>query len=226
MTDKHLKARIDQCLRNAELSRCPRRKFGAMLIDPKTNSILSDGYNGPPRGEEGLCGGLFCAREGLSCDDVRVVDWRGRTSEERQAEDPLAGMDSEEFFLLVRDQGLNDPGAAAVSWRTATRRRADILKAYPPIKSGTRMDVGCHHAEANVLANAMRRGIATEGAWLIVTGEPCMMCAKYLHHGGIAKVFVVKGGYAGGDAGVKYLQKYGVEVEYVDGPQDPRTEVS
>ena len=183
MKDKHLKARIDQCLRNAELSRCPRRKFGAMLIDPKTNSILADGYNGPPRGEEGLCGGAFCAREGVVPDDFHK-QWAssGRLT-------------------------LTGPGG----WR------------HPPIKSGTHMEIGCHHAEANVLANAMRRGIATEGAWLIVTGEPCAMCAKYLHHGGIAKVFVVKGGYAGGDAGVVYLKKYGVEVEYVEGPQDPRS---
>jgi dCMP deaminase len=50
-----------------------------------------------------------------------------------------------------------------------------------------------------------------------------MMCAKFIHHAGIAKVFVVQGGYAGGIAGVEYLRKYLVEVEYVDGPADPRT---
>lgn len=202
MKDKHLKARIDQCLRNAELSRCPRRKFGAMLIDPNTNSILADGYNGPPRGEEGLCGGSICARDGVVPDDFHK-QWA-----------------NSDRLTLTGPGGLVLRG---ISVEEASDYVAEACRRHPPIKSGTHMEIGCHHAEANVLANAMRRGIATEGAWLIVTGEPCAMCAKYLHHGGIAKVFVVKGGYAGGDAGVVYLKKYGVEVEYVEGPQDPRS---
>lgn len=209
MKEKHLRARIDQCLRNAELSRCPRRKFGAMLIDPRTNSILADGYNGPPRGEDGLCGGLFCARDGLRPEDVVI-----RKNHQLVANpDP---MDSWSLSVKGQHVGFFRADEAAVA-------RKRLLDENPPIQSGTHMEIGCHHAEANVLANAMRRGIATEGAWLIVTGEPCTMCAKYLHHGGIAKVFVVRGGYVGGDAGVQYLTKYGVEVEYVEGPQDPRT---
>ena len=207
MKDKHLRARIDQCLRNAELSRCPRRKFGAMLIDPQTNSILADGYNGPPRGEDGLCGGLFCARDGLQAEDVVV---RGT---------------DDDCWVEVRGTHVLPADGRPLQWKDeAEEMRRLLLGKYPPIQSGTHMEVGCHHAEANVLANAMRRGIATQGAWLIVTGEPCMMCAKYVHHGGIAKVFVVKGGYAGGTAGTDYLAKYGVDVVFTDGPQDPRTE--
>lgn len=199
MKPKHLHARIDQCLRNAELSRCPRRKFGAMLIDPRTNSILADGYNGPPRGEEGLCAGSFCVRNGASVTvDTCPTGWA-----------VYSNVAHPEIFLPSEQQEARAAGSM-------------LAAQYPPIKSGTHMEAGCHHAEANVLANAVRRGVSTEGAWLIVTGEPCMMCAKYAHHGGIAKVFVVKGGYAGGDAGVKYLEKYGVVVDYVDGPQDPR----
>lgn len=161
MNPKHLRARIDQCLRNAELSRCLRRKFGAMLLDPKTNSIVSDGYNGPPRGEIGLCSGSFCERDGRFPD-------------------------------------------------------------HPPIASGTHMEKGCHHAESNVIANAARRGSSTADTWLLVTGEPCLMCAKLIHHAGVARVYVVQGGYAGGDDGPAYLRNHGVEVEYVEGPQDPR----
>jgi dCMP deaminase len=89
------------------------------------------------------------------------------------------------------------------------------------VKSGTRMELGCHHAEMNVICNAAANGVRTAGAWLIVTGEPCPMCAKMLHHAGIARVLVVKGGYAG-ENGVDYLRDHGVQVDWVDGPPDPR----
>lgn len=89
------------------------------------------------------------------------------------------------------------------------------------VPSGTRMELGCHHAEMNVICNAAANGVPTRGAWLIVTGEPCVLCAKLLHHAGITRVLVVAGGYAGAN-GVAYLQAHGVEVVAVEGPQDPR----
>jgi dCMP deaminase len=155
MKEKHIRIRIEQCLALAKASNCPRRKFGALLLDPGRNVILMDGYNGGPRGGGELCGGETCLRDTLQ------------------------------------------------------------------VKSGTRMEVGCHHAEANVICNAAASGVATRGAWLIVTGEPCMMCAKLLHHAGIDRVIVVTKGYAG-DNGVEYLRNHGVVVQEVDGPQDPR----
>jgi len=157
MKDKHLDIRIRQCLILAEASGCPRRKFGAVLLDASRNVVLADGYNGGPRGEaEGpLCRGSWCERDG--------------------------------------------------------------------VESGTRMELGCHHAESNVIANAAANGIPTRGAWLIVTGEPCAMCARLIHHAGISCVVVVKGGYAGGNAGVDYLQRNQVPVKFHAGPQDPRS---
>ncbi|MBI4815451.1 MAG: cytidine deaminase [Deltaproteobacteria bacterium] len=89
------------------------------------------------------------------------------------------------------------------------------------IQSGTRMEIGCHHAEMNVICNAAASGVATRGAWLLITGEPCVLCAKLIHHAGIVKVIIVKGGYAG-ENGVSYLLEHGVEVAQVDGPRDPR----
>ena len=155
MKEKHLNIRVAQCLTLAEASNCPRRKFGALLLDPDRNVILMDGYNGGPRGGGRLCGGEVCLR------------------------------DSDE------------------------------------IQSGTRIEVGCHHAEMNVVCNSAASGVPTKGAWLIVTGEPCMMCSKLIHHAGIAKVIVVDGGY-GGANGVGYLETHGVEIQKIEGPQDPR----
>ena len=147
---KHICIRIQQCLALAEASNCPRRKFGALLLDPERNVILMDGYNGGPRGGGELCGGDACLRDTMS------------------------------------------------------------------VKSGTRMEIGCHHAEMNVICNAAANGVRCRGAWLIVTGEPCMMCAKMIHHAGITKVLVVEGGYAG-ENGVRYLEDHGVAVEGVEG---------
>jgi len=83
------------------------------------------------------------------------------------------------------------------------------------------MEIGCHHAEMNVICNAAANGVPTRGAWLIVNGEPCTMCAKLIHHSGITKVLVVDGGYAGAN-GVEYLRNHGIEVDGLEGPQDPR----
>jgi dCMP deaminase len=155
MKEKHISIRIEQCLALAKASNCPRRKFGALLLDPDRNVVLMDGYNGGPRGGGELCGGQECLRD---------------------------------------TQG---------------------------VESGTRMEIGCHHAEMNVICNCAASGVPTKGAWLVVTGEPCTMCAKLIHHAGILKVIVVGGGYAG-ENGVQYLCAHGIEVQPVDGPQDPR----
>ena len=41
MKEKHIGIRIEQCLALAKASNCPRRKFGALLIDPTRNVIRS-----------------------------------------------------------------------------------------------------------------------------------------------------------------------------------------
>ena len=155
MKEKHIRIRIEQCLALSKASNCPRRKFGALLLDPHRNVVLMDGYNGGPRGGGELCGDDVCFR-----DTMKIV-------------------------------------------------------------SGTRMEIGCHHAEMNVICNCAASGVSTKDAWLVVTGEPCMMCSKLIHHAGIVKVIVVGGGYAGAN-GVEYLRDHGVGVLSVEGPQDPR----
>ena len=82
------------------------------------------------------------------------------------------------------------------------------------------MEIGCHHAEMNVVCNAAANGVPTRGAWLFVTGEPCVLCSKLIHHAGIEKVLVIDGGYAGAN-GTAYLENHGVQVERVTGPKTP-----
>lgn len=145
MKQKHLEMRIKQCLELAKVSNCPRKKFGALLLDPERNVVLMDGYNGGPRGGGRLCAGETCAR-----DDQSIV-------------------------------------------------------------SGSMIEVGCHHAEMNVICNAAASGVATKGAYLIVNGEPCIMCAKLIHHAGIVAVVITEGVYTVTN-GVKYLAENNIAI--------------
>ncbi len=123
MNSKHLKIRLQQCDLISSASPCGRRKVGALILDPLSNIVVSEGYNGTPRGNSShLCGGDDCKRTTLK------------------------------------------------------------------IPSGTRNDIGCHHAEANAILNACRTGQSTLGKWLIVNCDPCLMCAKMIHHAGIEMV--------------------------------------
>jgi len=190
MKDKHIRARIEACLALAACSNCPRGKHGAMLLDPERNVVLADGYNGAPRGGGELCGGSYCLRNGLDRTSMHILPEGGDLTIQ------VDGRVLERYPKTTRNRDL---------WA-----RMDAL-ATPPIPSGTNTEVGCHHAEMNVICNAAANGTATKGGWLIVTGEPCRMCAKLIHHAGIVKVLVVNGGY-GGPNGVGYLRKHGVEV--------------
>ena len=150
MKKKYIQTRIEQCQILSQQSSCPRRKIAAMIIDPETNSVISDGYNGPPRGGGHLCGGDLCDRDSFN------------------------------------------------------------------IRSGTHLEIGCHHAELNAILNAARVGNSTSGKVMIVTAEPCLMCAKAIHHAGISQVYLVNGGYAGSEKdGVSYLEENGMLVERV-----------
>ena len=132
----------------ATMSPCKRRQFGALIINPCTNTTISEGYNGLPRGFEApLCGGTVCFRD-TEC-----------------------------------------------------------------VPSGGDPSIGCHHAEANAITNAARLGTPLDGCWLIVNGEPCLACAKLIHHAGLTTVICLKGGYSI-EKGIEYLKAHGVIVKY------------
>ena len=156
MKDKHLKIRIQQCLALAEASNCPRRTFGALLVDPQRNVVLMDGYNGGPRGGGRLCGGEECLRDTMN------------------------------------------------------------------IESGTRVEIGCHHAEMNLICNAAANGVPTNNAWLIVSGEPCMMCAKpFITPALSAWSSSMEASWA---RTAWATWNHGVEIQRTEGPKDPRAE--
>ncbi len=150
MKEKHKLAYMKICETLSQLSECLRtnRKFGAVLVDPKSNTIIATGYNGYIRGGTTHCGG-----EGV-----------------------------------------------------CLRERRDI-------PSGERMEIGCIHAEENVLINASRQGISTVGAWLFLNGEPCALCSRRMVQSGITKVILQKSDYP--ITGTELLIENGVEVEFL-----------
>ena len=48
------------------------------------------------------------------------------------------------------------------------------------------------HAESNAIAQAARMGIATDGATVYCTLEPCSLCTKVILNAGIVKVVYVR----------------------------------
>lgn len=59
------------------------------------------------------------------------------------------------------------------------------------------------HAEANAIAQAGKHGIATDGASIYVTLEPCLSCLKLLISAGIREVFYETIFNSGGSAHVR-----------------------
>ena len=49
MKEKHIRIRIEQCLALATASNCPRRKFGALLLDPERNVVHTPDSPHPAR---------------------------------------------------------------------------------------------------------------------------------------------------------------------------------
>lgn len=154
MNKDTINSMINECINQSLNSKCARRKFGALLLDPVTGRILSTGFNhhdndGP------YCGGDTCFRN--ECN----------------------------------------------------------------VPSGTQVEIGCIHAEMDLLTTCASKGVRTKNMWMFVSGEPCLMCAKLIVNAGVSCVVVVDKGYAGAN-GVHFLEKHGIEVKRVDGPKDKR----
>ena len=147
MKRKHLEHYIRMVFSLAELSPCVRNRFGAVIIDPKDNILVSTGYNGSLRG---------------------------------------AGSDT-----------CGQPG--------------QCVREDEKIQSGTKLEIGCVHAEQNAIYNAARQGVPLVGHWIIINGEPCLLCAKAIQQTGISRVICVSGGYSVKN-GVNLLQQSKIKV--------------
>ena len=70
------------------------------------------------------------------------------------------------------------------------------------------------HAESNAIAKLAKSSNSGLGAELFVTHSPCIECAKLIYQSGISRVYFGKN-YRD-DAGIKFLEKSGIEVEQLN----------
>lgn len=224
MKDKHIQIRINQCLENAKASNCPRRKFGALIVDPERNVVLADGYNGALRGGGDLCGSLdginninFCARNGLTLENFEIVS--NNYSSKIYFVSNLLKRNIKIYFKNFKNKYYK------LSNDDITDRARlyikNLIEKYPKITSGEKVEIGCIHAEVNTIINACNNGNPVKGSWLFINGEPCINCSKTIINAGIERVYIVDKGYSGSN-GCNIMEKLGVKVIRVDGPQDSR----
>lgn len=211
MKPKHIQNYLRQCLLLADLSPCPRRKYGALAVDPEHNVIITAGYNGTARGSgDALCGGKFCRRDGVRPENMKVIDlgYNGRVVRTRDSDGDL-----------LREP-YNFNAAEQIGDEDLKKKACDL---FPPIPSGSHYEIGCHHSESNVVANAARLGRSLAGAWLFCSGMPCEGCARIIHQAGIVKVVTLPQSYLMGAA--KTLMNLGIQVVFTELEPDLESEV-
>jgi dCMP deaminase len=69
------------------------------------------------------------------------------------------------------------------------------------------------HAESNAIAKLAKSNNSGIGADLFVTHSPCLDCAKLIYQSGISRVWY--GANYRDDAGVRFLEKSGIEVKQI-----------
>ena len=87
----------------------------------------------------------------------------------------------------------------------------DLLK----IESGTQNEVGCIHAEENLIINAARTNNSLMDAIVFVTTYPCLSCAKLLVQAGVSKIYTIENSYTNVD-GLNFLKEMNVEVSIIE----------
>jgi len=150
------------CKEVAKNSQCLSRKIGAILV--KDKSIVSTGYNGPPRGVR-------------TCDERWLNDKKLR--EAGGFETPDTNVDKDEFQAIynARLEGICPRYIAEMGF-----------------KSGEGLEwCVAGHAERNALINAARAGIATKGLKIYMDcGVPCTPCLVEIINAGIEEIIVTK----------------------------------
>jgi dCMP deaminase len=91
------------------------------------------------------------------------------------------------------------------------------------------LDIGCHlvnghcirclHAEQNAIIQGAYCGVATAGATLYCTHQPCNMCAKMIVNAGILKVVI--GGEYPDEFAMEVFEHAGMVLQYMPAPHPP-----
>lgn len=152
----------------ASNSVCLSRKIGAILV--KDKSIISTGYNGPPRGVP-------------PCSEREMID--------DTFEDALHKRIEELSKMRYEDNKVDDLTL------TMEDQKANNVALCPRQRLGFKSGQGLEfciagHAERNALINAARHGIPTSGATIYMNCQQCCKdCIIEIINAGIAEVVMM-----------------------------------
>lgn len=176
------------CVTAASNSKCLSRKIGAVIVRDKT--ILSTGYNGPPRGI------MTCDKRWLHDPEIR-----------------------KEFNTRVTEKGRSDKQIEKTSFlvqgKLGEGRWKDEFKGICPryVKdmgygSGQGLEwCVAGHAERNAIVNAARMGMPElKGCSIYMScGVPCTPCLIEIINAGIEEIICTEIAFYAFDRSCKYL---------------------
>jgi dCMP deaminase len=176
------------CVTAAGNSKCLSRKIGAVIVRDKT--ILSTGYNGPPRGI------MTCDKRWLHDIEIRK-EFNKRVTEKGRSDLVI----SETSFLV---QGKLNEGR----WKTEFKGICPRYVKDMGYKSGQGLEwCVAGHAERNAIVNAARMGMPElkECTIFMSCGVPCTPCWIEIINAGIVEIVCTEIAFYDFDRSSKYL---------------------
>ena len=194
---KYDRVMMKTCDAFAEMSRCSRKKVGAVIA--KEGRIISTGYNGTPAGWKYRVRCSYCKGKGCHiCDNKGYLN--SSTNEYgKDCGEVLVKNYCEECKIDYSDQ----PEYYYEEYCPKCSKK--LIREYKTNHSITL------HAEANAILWAGRQGISCEGATLYCTYSPCSECSKLIMQAGIKRV-VYKHRYQD-VTGIYLMDNLGISVE-------------
>lgn len=165
---------LEMCNMVAKKSQCLSRKIGSLLV--RDNSIISQGYNGPPRGI-------------ITCDERWLVDGNLRIKAGFQTD--KTEVDKDEFYNKV--------------FKPKLEGKCPRYVPELGFKSGQGLEwCVAGHSEENAILNAARNRIKTKNCKLYMScGVPCSKCLVKIINAGIEEIIITKLEYY--DVSAEYL---------------------
>lgn len=113
--------------------------------------------------------------------------------------------------VLVRDERIISTGYNGAPRGIRHCLEVGCLREKEGIPSGQRYEL-CRgvHAEQNAIINAAYYGVATNGAVLYCTNQPCIICARMIINAGIRKVIHL--GNFDDKLALEFMEEAGIEI--------------
>lgn len=182
------------CVTAAGNSKCLSRKIGAVIVRDKT--ILSTGYNGPPRGI------MTCDKRWLHDPEIRK-EFNKRVTEKGRSDLVI----SVENFTK-NSEGIFHNVEVAKRWESEFKGICPRYVKDMGFKSGQGLEwCVAGHAERNAIVNAARMGMPElKGCTIYMScGVPCTPCLIEIINAGIVEIVCTEIAFYDFDRSCKYL---------------------